>query len=140
MTVPMILLPVFVLVALHIALALMLFVERNRVLYSGKLKIRDIALTRETWPERAKQLGNAFQNQFEFPILFYILVGFALITRKADLVFVVLSWLFVLSRFVHAYIHVTSNRVPRRFLAFLFGVIVLVIMWAMFAIQIMTGA
>jgi hypothetical protein len=139
MTVPMILLPVFVLVALHIALALMLFVERNRVLYSGKLKIRDIALTRETWPERAKQLGNAFQNQFEFPILFYILVGFALITRKADLVFVVLSWLFVLSRFVHAYIHVTSNRVPRRFFAFVFGFLVLAIMWIYFAVQILAG-
>lgn len=140
MTVPMILLPVFVLVALHIALALMLFVERNRVLYSGKLKIRDIALTRETWPERAKQLGNAFQNQFEFPILFYILVGFALITRKADLVFVVLSWLFVLSRFVHAYIHVTSNRVPRRFFAFVFGFLVLAVMWIYFAVQILAGA
>jgi hypothetical protein len=139
MTVPMILLPVFVLVALHIALALMLFVERNRVLYSGKLKIRDIALTRETWPERAKQLGNAFQNQFEFPILFYILVGFALITRKADLVFVVLSWLFVLSRFVHAYIHVTSNRVPRRFFAFVFGFLVLAVMWIYFAVQILAG-
>ena len=137
MTVPMILLPVFVLVALHIALALMLFVERNRVLYSGKLKIRDIALTRETWPERAKQLGNAFQNQFEFPILFYILVGFALITRKADLVFVVLSWLL---RFVHAYIHVTSNRVPRRFFAFVFGFLVLAVMWIYFAVQILAGA
>lgn len=140
MTVPMILLPVFVLVALHIAIAIMLFVERNRVLYSGKLKIRDIALTKETWPERAKQLGNAFQNQFEFPILFYILVGFALITRKADLVFVVLSWLFVLSRFVHAYIHVTSNRVPRRFIAFVFGFLVLAVMWIYFAVQILAGA
>lgn len=140
MTVPMILLPVFVLIALNFVVAVMLFIERNRVLYSGKLKIRDIALTKETWPDRAKQLGNAFQNQFEYPVLFYVLVALALITKKADLIFVVLSWLFVLSRIAHAYIHVTTNRVPRRFFAFIFGVAVLAIMWVYFAVQILTGA
>ena len=50
-----------------------------------------------------------------------------------------LSWLFVLSRIVHAYIHVTSNRVPRRFFAFIFGVAVLAIMWVYFAVQILAG-
>jgi len=139
MIVPTILLPVFVLIALNLVVAVLLFVERNRVLYSGKLKIRDIALTKEAWPDRAKQLGNAFQNQFEYPILFYVLVAFALITRKADLIFVVLSWVFVVSRILHAYIHITSNRVPRRFFAFIFGVLVLTVMWIYFAIQILTG-
>ncbi len=139
MTVPTILLPVFVLIALNLVVAVLLFVERNRVLYSGKLKIRDIALTKEAWPDRAKQLGNAFQNQFEYPVLFYVLVAFALITRKADLIFVVLSWVFVVSRILHAYIHITSNRVPRRFFAFIFGVLVLTVMWIYFAIQILTG-
>lgn len=140
MTIPAILLPVFVQIALMFAITVMLFVERNRVLYAGELKIRDIALTKETWPPRAKQLGNAFQNQFEFPVLFFVLVALALITRKADLIFVVLSWVFVISRLVHALIHLTSNRVPRRFLAFAFGVAVLAIMWAYFALQILTGA
>ncbi len=140
MTVPTILLPVFVLIALNLVVAVLLFVERNRVLYSGKLKIRDIALTKEAWPDRAKQLGNSFQNQFEYPVLFYVLVAFALITRKADLIFVVLSWVFVVSRILHAYIHITSNRVPRRFFAFIFGVLVLTVMWIYFAIQILASA
>jgi hypothetical protein len=57
-----------------------------------------------------------------------------LLTRKADLVFVVLSWIFVLSRLVHAYIHVTSNRVSRRFFAYS-GTVTLLIMWRIFALR-----
>jgi hypothetical protein len=139
MTVPTILLPVFVLIALTFVLTMLMFFERNRTIYAGKVKIKDIALTKENWPERAKQVSNAFQNQFEFPVLFYVLVAFALFTRKADLIFVVLSWVFVISRILHAYIHVTSNRVPRRFFIFAFGVLVLAIMWVYFVIQILAG-
>jgi hypothetical protein len=139
MTVPMILLPVFVLVGLTLALALWMGYERNRAIYAKEIRIKDMALTKENWPERAKQISNAYQNQYELPVLFFILVAFAMITRKADLIFVVLSWVFVISRLVHAYIHTTTNRVPRRFFAYLVGLVVLVIMWVYFALQILTG-
>jgi hypothetical protein len=140
MTVPMILLPVFVLVALTLCLALWMGYERNRLVYSREVKIKDIALTKENWPEQAKKVSNAYHNQYELPVLFYALVAFAMLTRKADLIFVVLSWVFVISRLIHAYIHTTTNRVPRRFLAYLIGLVVLVIMWVYFAIQILSGA
>jgi hypothetical protein len=140
MTVPMILLPVFVLVALTLALALWMGYERNRLVYSKEVRIKDIALSKETWPDRAKQIANSYHNQYELPVLFYILVALALITKKADLIFVVLSWIFVLSRLVHAFIHTTSNRVPRRFFAYLIGLIVLTIMWVLFAVRVLTGA
>jgi hypothetical protein len=140
MTVPMILLPVFVLVALTLCLALWMGYERNRLVYSREVKIKDIALTKENWPEQAKKVSNAYHNQYELPVLFYTLVAFAMLTRKADLIFVVLSWVFVISRLIHAYIHTTTNRVPRRFLAYLIGLVVLVIMWVYFAIQILSGA
>lgn len=139
MTVPMILLPVFVLVALTLCLAIWMGYERNRVVYSREVKIKDIALTKENWPEQAKKVSNAYHNQYELPVLFYVLVAFAMTTRKADLIFVVLSWAFVISRLIHAYIHTTSNRVPRRFFAYLVGLVVLTIMWVYFAIQILTG-
>jgi len=139
MTVPMILLPVFVLVLLTLFLALWMGYERNKVLYSKEVRIKDIALTKESWPERPKQISNAYHNQYELPVLFYVLVAFALITRKADLIFVALSWVFVISRLVHAFIHTTSNRVPRRFFAYLVGLVVLTIMWVYFAIQILGG-
>jgi hypothetical protein len=139
MTVPTILLPVFVLVLLTLFLALWMGYERNRALMSKELRIKDIALTKENWPERAKQISNAYHNQYELPVLFYVLVAFALITRKADLIFVVLSWVFVVSRLLHAFIHTTSNRVPRRFFAYVVGLFVLIVMWVYFAIQILSG-
>lgn len=140
MTVPMVLLPVFVLVLLTLILALWMGYERNRVVYSREVKIKDIALTKENWPEQAKKVSNAYHNQYELPVLFYVLTAFALVTKKADLIFLVLSWVFVISRLVHAYIHTTSNRVSRRFFAYLVGLVVLTIMWIYFAFQILTGA
>jgi hypothetical protein len=139
MTVPMILLPVFVLVLLTLMLALWMGYERNRVVYTKEVRIKDIALTKEGWPDRAKQISNAYHNQYELPVLFYILVAFALLTKKADLIFVVLSWVFVVSRLLHAYIHTTTNRVPRRFFAYLVGLVTLTILWVYFAFQILTG-
>lgn len=140
MSVPTVLLPVFVLVAMTFALAMWMGYARNRVIYSGERKIRDVALTKEAWPDRVKQVNNSYHNQYELPVLFYILVALALITKKADLIFVVLSWCFVAARLVHAYIHTTTNRVPRRFFAYVAGLVVLLIMWVMFAIQILLGA
>jgi hypothetical protein len=139
MTIPMILLPVFVLVALTLSLAIWMGYERNRAIFSKEVRIKDIALTKEGWPEQAKKVSNAYHNQYELPVLFYVLVAFAMLTRKADLIFVVLSWAFVISRLIHAYIHTTTNRVPRRFFAYLVGLVVLVIMWVYFAIQIFSG-
>jgi len=139
MTVPMILLPVFVLVAQIFFLALWMGYERNRAIYAKEVRIKEIALTKEPWPERAKKVANSYHNQYELPVLFFVLVAFAMITRKADLIFVVLSWVFVISRIVHMSIHTTSNNVPRRFFVYAFGLLVLIVMWIYFAIQILTG-
>jgi hypothetical protein len=134
-----VLLPVFVLVTLTFVLAIWMGYERNRALYSKELRIKDIALTKENWPDQAKKVSNAYHNQYELPVLFYVLVAFAMITRKFDLIFVVLSWVFVISRIVHAYIHTTSNRVSRRFFVYLVGLITLIILWVYFAIRLLFG-
>ena len=77
-------------------------------------------------------------NPFELPVLFYVLVILACVTRKADLLFVILSWLFVLSRIAQAYVHVTSNRVSRRGLcSSCIGALVLTIMWIIFMVRIL---
>lgn len=71
------------------------------------------------------------------PVLFYALVALAIITRKADLLFVVLSWIFVVSRLVHAAVYVTTNHVPHRFAAYLVGAVTLIILWISFAARIL---
>ena len=137
MSIQAVLLPVFVQVALTFALLYWQGYVRVGHTRRGEVKLRDIALRQANWPEGATKIGNAFNNQLEIPILFYALVAFALLTRKADLVFVVLSWIFVLSRLVHAYIHTTSNRVSRRFFAYTVGTATLLVMWIIFALRVL---
>ena len=76
-------------------------------------------------------------GQFELPLFFYILIALALPLRHADLVIVLLSWVFVVTCFAHAGIFATSNDERRRSLASLAGVLVLFAMWIYFALRIL---
>ena len=89
------------------------------------------------WPARATQIGNCYSNQFELPLLFYVLIALALPLRHADLVIVLLSWVFVVTRFAHAGIFVSSNDLRQRSLAWFAGVLVLFAMWIYFALKIL---
>jgi hypothetical protein len=138
MSAEMVLLPVFVLVGLTFALLFWMATARTSSLKAGEAKIKDIALGQPNWPVRATQIGNCFSNQFELPLLFYSLIALALPLRHADLVIVLLSWVFVVTRLVHAGIFVTSNNVQQRGLAWFAGAVVLCAMWLYFALRILS--
>ena len=70
-------------------------------------------------------------------MLFYALIALALPLRHADLIIVLLSWVFVATRFVHAGIFVSSNDLGQRSSAWLAGVLVLLAMWIYFALKIL---
>jgi hypothetical protein len=137
MSAQMVLLPVFVLVGLTFALLLWMASARTRALTGREVSVKDIALGQQNWPARATQVGNSFRNQFELPLLFYVLIALALPLRHADLFIVLMSWVFVVTRFVHAGIFVTTNNVQRRSLAWFAGVLVLFAMWIYFALRIL---
>jgi hypothetical protein len=133
----MVLLPVFVLVGLTFALLLWMAGARRQALVGGETRVRDVVLGQPNWPTRATQVGNSFKNQFELPLLFYILIALALPLRHADLFIVLMSWVFVITRFAHAGIFVTSNDMKQRSLAWFAGVLVLFAMWIYFALRIL---
>ncbi len=139
MSIRAILLPLFVEVALTLGLLLWLAVLRRNDLAGGEVKPSQIALRERHWPKRTLQVGNSFSNQFEVPLLFYLLTVLAIVTRHADLLFVVLAWIFVLTRLAHAYVHTTSNRVRLRGAIYGVGVFVLIVMWTMFIVRILLG-
>ena len=137
MSVQMVLLPVFVLVGLTFFLLIWMGGSRRNALVSGQTKVRDIVLGQPNWPARPTQIGNCFTNQFELPVLFYLLIAIALPLRRTDLVIVLLSWVFVVTRFVHAGMFVTSNDLNQRSLAWFAGALVLFVMWVYFALKIL---
>ena len=110
--------------------------ERSTALSRRETHPRDIALGQQNWPTRATQVANCFRNQFEVPVLFYVVTILALITHQADLLFVLLSWVFVVLRYAHAFIHTTSNRVQRRGLVYLAGALVVMGLWIELALRL----
>ena len=139
MTVQMILLPLFVEVILTFALLFWLAPLRAGDFRSGLVREEDIGLRQPNWSKPALQVQYSFSNQFELPVLFYVLTILAYITHHAGILFVVLAWVFVVFRLLQAYVHVTNNKVRLRGMFFGISAIALAIMWIVFIIQILTG-
>jgi hypothetical protein len=137
MSVQMVLLPVFVLVGLAFFLLVWMAMARGQAVKGRETNLKDIALGEQNWPTRATQIGNCFSNQFEIPVLFYVLIALVLPLRHADLFIVLMSWVFVVTRFIHAGIFVTSNNVRQRGGVWFAGVLVLLAMWIYFALKIL---
>jgi hypothetical protein len=78
---------------------------------------------------RLHVIGRHLQNHFEVPPLFYIAVLFLYATGSVTPAAVVLAWLYFGSRCVHSFIHLGSNNVTHRFIAFAISGLILVGLW-----------
>jgi hypothetical protein len=131
MSIQIILLPVFIQVALTFAL---LFMTRGAQTRSaGDFRFKD----EPNDPTGTALVGSIYNSQFQLPVLFYVVVVLAYVLRKADFLFVILSFVFVAARIAHAYVVVTSNDTRLRYGAFAAGLVVLAFMWLIFAIRIL---
>ena len=138
MTVQEILLPLFVEVILTFLLLFALMPLRARDFKSGIATYDNIGLREPNWSKASLQVAYSFSNQFELPVLFYVLTILAFITHLAGLVFVILAWVFVVFRILQAAIHVTSNNVRLRGLFFAIAAIALAINWAIYIFEVLT--
>lgn len=73
MSIQAVLLPLFVEVILTFVLMLRMGALRSADYRSGAVKAQDIALRQPNWPARTAQTAYSFSNQFELPVLFYVL-------------------------------------------------------------------
>ena len=119
MSVQMVLLPVFVQVGLTFFLLLWTGARGN------------------AWARGDARSNNGFAGQFDIPVLFYALIAIALPLRRVDLILVMLSWIFVVTRFADAGILVTSKDGRTRSLASYAGVLVVLAMWVYFALRLL---
>lgn len=102
---------------------------RVQLLKAGAVRAADVVLSREPWPAKAKQASNTFDNQFQLPVLFYV-ASLVALWLGPTLIELALAYVFVVTRYVHAAIHITSNNVVRRFAAYTTGLVVLCVFWA----------
>jgi hypothetical protein len=133
-----ILYPVFVQVLLVLVVGALMGLARVRAVgtMNRQRGSPDLAMGRVEWPDDAAKRAANFRNQFEAPVLFYAVVAYALITNGADTVMIVLAWLFVLTRIVHAAIHIGPNKVRWRTPVFALGLLIIAVMWIKLALHV----
>jgi hypothetical protein len=128
--------PVLALVVLTGIVALMMGVYRNFALIRGAVSARYFRTYTADGPaEWVERPARAYMNLLELPVLFYVVCLLMLATGRFDSIQVSLAWVFVIARYVHAFIHIAFNYVPLRFTAFVAGVVTLAVMWTRFAVQ-----
>lgn len=131
-----ILLPVF----LHFLLVMIVGIRMGQARFasvsSGETKRSDIVLDSRKWPDRLRQMSNNFDNQFQAPMAWYSCIAFLLVTGFIDKLQVILAFGFLVSRVAHSFIHITTNKLPDRFYAYMAGLVCLCAMWAWFALRL----
>ena len=120
--------PLLAQVALTIVVLLVMGFFRRKALYGREVKLKDIALSGEAWPARAKQAANNFSNQFETPVLFYVLGIMAIHVGATGWLMTTLAWAFIATRVAHAFIHIGSNNLRFRSGIFFVGCFILMAM------------
>ncbi len=130
MTNDIILLPALAQILLTIAVYGVLAVAKARAVRGGLVDLDRRALHDDAWPDSVIKINNNIRNQFEVPVLFYVLTIVLWQLNETGVVAQLLAWLFVLSRFLHAWIHTGSNYVPARRRVFMFGCVVVLAMTA----------
>lgn len=90
-------------------------------------------------PERSASAIRNLINQFELPVLFYVCCLTLFVLGAAGTIAIALAWAFALSRLVHAFVHVTNNRLRLRRPAFLAGFALLLAMWGLVAVRLVMG-
>lgn len=131
-----IMLPVFAQIALTFAMLIKMGTARIAALKAKEVKVADVSLSGEAWSINVKKISNNFNNQFQMPVLFYLVIAFAIMLNKVDLIAILLSWGFVASRYVHSFIHIRSNHVARRFRAYTIGVFIVMALWIWLALRL----
>ena len=90
-------------------------------------------------PEKLRIYSRHLLNLYEAPILYYAIITIAYVTNQAGTLPVALSWLYVIGRFAHSYVHLGSNRVILRLRLFATSLVVLIVLWAVVLTGMLIG-
>ena len=118
--------PVIVQVALTLWLYIALAIAKSRAVKRGEVNEERRALHDDAWPDSVLQINNNIRNQFEVPVLFYVLIGILWSIDAVNIYIHIAAWIFVISRIIHMAVHTGSNYVPLRRKVFMLGCFVLI--------------
>ena len=116
----------------HVLLVFVLYallsIRRVGLVRAGKVSVSQFRENRDE-PGESLVVRNSIANQFELPVLFHVCCVLLYITEADNIVSLALAWVVSASRYLHAFVHVTSNRIRYRRPLFMVGVAALGGMW-----------
>ena len=116
---------IFVPVIVQVLLTLLVYVRLIKVkvleIRAGRVNMERRALHEDAWPESVLQINNNIRNQFELPVLFYVMCVVLWQLNAVTALALAAATAFALSRVTHAVIHLTTNYLPHRRRAFTAG-------------------
>ena len=89
----------------------------------------EAAIDNTAWSLPVVLTSNALANQFQLPVVFYVLTFILFNLNAVSMLVLALCWLFAISRWAHAIVHVTSNKISLRLSFFGIGGIILLILF-----------
>jgi len=141
MTPDAILWPALALVAVTLAVWLRMYRTRIAAMREHKIHPQAVA-TRAAVHDKmavspiATQAANNFENLFELPVLFYVLVVLLHQRPAVATGFVAGAWLYVALRATHSFIQCSYNKVMHRFMVYFASSWVLWALWGAFAVSL----
>ena len=122
--------PMFAMVLLTVVVLVTLFRSRVRAVREGSVASRYFRVYQgDSEPAQSAQAARHFVNLFEAPVLFYAGCLAAMVLGHVDMVAIIMAWLYVAARTVHAAVHLGSNRLRARIAAYAFGWLILPAFW-----------
>jgi len=128
----LILYPVFAMVLLTFFSYIVMFLIVKKYITKKEIKYGQFKLYRGEFPDDYEQSRQHLKNQFELPIIFYLLVALLYSLNNLQYIDIILAWLFVISRYIHSFIRFKNNYLPYRGTVFSFGLVVLLAGWINF--------
>ena len=118
--------PVLAQVILTWLMFIILGIRKSKDIKAGKVDRTKTALDNKAWSDEVVKVSNNIANQFQTPVLFYVLCFIIFNLDMVTTISLLLAWSYVISRYLHAYVHIGSNYVPYRMNLFLLGCIALI--------------
>jgi hypothetical protein len=132
--------PVIVQVFLTLFVYLRLMQVKKRAAKEGRVDRVRIALRDDAWPDYVIQVNNNIRNQFELPVLFYLLATVLWLLDAVHGVAIAAATVFVVSRIVHAGVHLSINALPPRRHLFTVGWVAVFVMAVLVLWELMRRA
>ena len=128
--------PMALMVLLTLIVGLVSARARFSSLRSGDVEVKYFKLMQgQDIPERVTVTTRSFNNMFEVPVLFYVVCTLYISLGVEGFPGLVLAWLFVSLRYLHAYIHLTYNNLLHRMLCFWASFICVLLLWVNLILQ-----